>query len=568
MKTPVRIDSALVPLLFAALLSTCVVACDDDETASGGGGAGSGAGGATGEGASGAGGSTTTTGTGGWDARFDPLVAALQEDLAESGAFGVSVAVLEKGEITFAQAFGSKDQAGTQPLTPHTLMQIGSTTKQMTAAAVLQKVESGSLSLDDDLESLLPMLDFALDPTWDDQILVRHLISHQGGFYDYTEWNQLSDDARLASFTYGDFAESIYLMNPPGVFWNYSNPNFSVAGLITEELDTRAWPDIMREDIFVPLGMDRTFLRKSEVEADGDYSLSYGIVGLEDSTVGQVEMSQMGDSAWVRPAGLAWTTPSQMATWSKFLIEGEDAVLGEALRSEITSEQVDTGFFVGNLHYGYGMMVWRGYLTNDQTWYPVRVWEHGGNTLSFTNSLTILPDQEFAIVITSNALKTDFSHSVDVALETLVDLPAPTAAPEYEIDHATFGRHVGTYSDPYNIGDVIITEEGGDLHVSMPALDAAGYDVSPILVPVSSEIFVVFIDGTQLDLTFIPSTPGGDSTYIRNRIFVASRPEQSGLTENAPVAVSRARIDAALQRARLEGLPRSIVRAAVAASRK
>jgi CubicO group peptidase (beta-lactamase class C family) len=568
MKTPVRIDSTLLALLLSALVSAGVVACDDDETASGGGGAGTGAGGANGEGASGAGGSTTTSGTGGWDARFDPLVAALEDDLAESGAFGVSVAVLEKGEITFAQAFGSKDQAGTQPLTPHTLMQIGSTTKQLTAAAVLQKVESGSLSLDDNPESLLPMLDFALDPTWDDQILVRHLISHQGGFYDYTEWNQLSDDARLASFTYGDFAESIFLMNPPGVFWNYSNPNFSVAGLITEELDTRAWPDIMREDIFVPLGMDRTFLRKSEVEADGDYALSYGIVGVGDNTPGEVSMGQMGDSAWVRPAGLAWTTPSQMATWSKFLMEGDDAVLGEALRSEITSEQVDTGFLAGNMHYGYGMFVWRGYLTNEEVWYPVRVWEHGGNTLSFTNSLTILPDQEFAIVITSSAFGTDFSHSVDVALETLVDLPAPTAAPEYEIDPATFGRHVGTYSDPYNIGDVIITEEGGDLHVSMPELDAAGYDVDPILVPVSSEIFVVFIDGAPLDLTFIPSTPGGDSTYIRNRGFVASRPEQMGLTSRGPAVASRDKIESALRRARIEGLPPSIVRAAVSASRK
>lgn len=553
--------------LATGVLALAAPACgEDDDAASGG--AGAEAGGATGAGASGTGGATSSSGTGGWDGRFDPLVEALKQDLAASGAFGVSVAVLEKGEITFAQAFGSKDAQGTAPLTPHTLMQIGSTTKQLTAAAVLQKVESGAVSLDDDLETVLPMLDFALDPTWDDLLLVRHLISHQGGFYDYTEWNHLDDDARLASFTYGEFAGNIFLMSPPGAFWNYSNPNFSLAGLVTEELDTRAWPDILREDIFLPLGMDRTFLRKTEVEADGDYSLSYGITGVSDNTPGEVSMGQMGDSAWVRPAGLAWTTPSQMATWSKFLMQGDDAVLGGALRGEITSEQVDTGFLSGNMHYGYGMFVWRGYLTNDDTWYPVRVWEHGGNTLSFTNALTILPDQEFAIVITSSAFGTDFSRSVDVAIETLVDLPAPTAPPAYTVDPTTFGRHVGTYADPFNVGDVIVTQVDDELHVSMPDLDAAGLDVDPVLVPISSEIFVVFIDGDPLDLTFIPTTPGGESTYIRNRAFVASRPEQMGLTDHAPSAVSRDKIVTALRLAQLDGLPRSVLRAALAASRR
>jgi CubicO group peptidase (beta-lactamase class C family) len=551
-------------LVFAAAAAP---ACDDDADGTGGGGSPTATTAATGQGGSGTGSSTSSSGTGGWDSRFDPLVEALNQDLAASDAFGVSVAVLENGEVTFAEAFGSKGSEGSEPLTPHTLMQIGSTTKQLTAAALLKKVEAGAVSLDDSLEATLPDLELALDPSWDDQILLRHLISHQGGFYDYTEWNQLSDDARLASFSYGEFADNIFLMNPPGAFWNYSNPNFSIAGLVTEELDTRAWPDIMREDVFLPLGMDRTFLRKAEVEVDGDFALSFGLAGATDSVPGEVSMAQMADSAWVRPAGLAWSTPTQMAAWARFLMEGDDAVLSSALREEITSEQVDTGFVSGNLHYGYGMFVWRGYLTNDETWYPVRVWEHGGNTLSFTNVMYMLPDQRFAIVITSSGFGTDFSHSVDVAVETLVDLPQPTEAPAYEIDPSTFGRHVGTYSDPYNIGQVIITQEGDDLVISAPDLDAAGLDVDPTLIPISSEIFAVVIDGSPLDLTFIPATPGGNSTFIRNRAFVASRPD--GQTAAlAPAAPSRASIERALRQAQIEPIPRKVLRAAVAASRR
>jgi CubicO group peptidase (beta-lactamase class C family) len=235
-------------------------------------------------------------------------------------------------------------------------------------------------------------------------------------------------------------------------------------------------------------------------------------------------MNDIRDSAFTRPAGLVWSTPSQMATWCRFLMEGNPEILSDERRAALTSEQVDTGYVSGNMHYGYGMFVWRGYETQDGAWYPTTVWEHGGNTFSFTNILTILPEHEFAVVITSSAFGTDFSHSVDVAVETLIeDLPAPEAAPEYTFDPTTFDRHVGTYEDPFNVGTLLVSLEGDELRVEAPELAAAGLDVDPVLEPVSSELFLLTIDGQPLDVTFIPETPGGESTYLRNRSFVVTR---------------------------------------------
>lgn len=171
--------------------------------------------------------------------RFAAFVEALRTDLRNSQAYGVSAAVMEDGVVTFAAAFGSKDPEGTEPLTPETLMQIGSTTKQFTAAALLRKVEQGLVFLDDTLEELLPELEFARNGTWDDLIQVRHLLTHQSGLGDLVFDFSSSEDSALAEFAYGDFAQVAYLMNPPGIFWNYSNPNFCLAGLITQVFDTR-----------------------------------------------------------------------------------------------------------------------------------------------------------------------------------------------------------------------------------------------------------------------------------------------------------------------------------------
>jgi len=537
-------------IIWISMASTAALAAGCD----GGGGAGGDAGSDTDTDAD------TDTDTG-WDPRFDAFAEALIEDLEGSTAYGVSAAVMEGGEITFARAFGSKDPDGAQPLTPQTLMQIGSTTKQMTAVALLAKVRQGLVSLDDTIGEALPDLEFANGPDWDDQVTVHHLLSHQGGFYDYIPWEGSPEDSELGDWTYAAFAEDFYLMNPPGAFWNYSNPNFVLAGLITESLDDRPWPDIMRQDVFSPLGMDRTFLRRTEVEADGDYALSYGY-GTDDlftGVLGPVAMSEMPDPGWGRPAGLAWTTPTQMMAWAGFIMDGGTDVLSDELRSEITAEQVDTLYGEGTMSYGYGMFVERGYGTQDGTWYETPVWEHGGNTMSFTNIFYILPQAEFAVAICSSAYGTDFSPSLDVAISTLADLPEPSEGPQYQIDPAQFDRHVGTYNDPWNVGDMIISRVGDTLEVEMPLLTQYGYDVAPELVAVSSDIFYLYLDDYPYDITFVPLVDGGPSEYARNRSFVSTRVPEAEARSAVP-APSREHVERVMIESRLAPLPHGALR--------
>jgi CubicO group peptidase (beta-lactamase class C family) len=481
----------------------------------------------------------------GWDPRFDVLVSVAEAELDASCAPGLSVAVMEAGEVTFARGFGTLTPLGADPVTPTTLFQIGSTTKMMTVTALLQKVEDAQVSLDATLAEALPALEFAQDGSWNDQIRVEHLITHQGGIADYVDWEGSSDDAELADFTYGFFADQLWLMNPPGVFWNYSNPNFSLAGLVTEELDERMWPDILVEDVLLPLGMDRTYLRKAEVEADGDFAESWGWGSPADSAMHHVTMDDIDDAAWVRPAGLAWSTPSQMVRFGDFLMHGDDGVLDDGLRAEMVAEQVNTLWYMDEMHYGYGVFVDRGMPDSLGRYQVTPVCEHGGNTLSFTSILYALPEYDVAVSILSSGYGTSFHGTLEAALNAGIDLPEPVEAPEYEFDPDRLDDHVGTYLDPYNVGEIVISREGDELRIEMPDLVGYGYDVDPALVTVSSDLFYVDIDGGLYDLTFIPADEGGASTYLRNRSFVGIRAD----AEPPPAirgVVDRVSIDRAL----------------------
>lgn len=469
-----------------------------------------------------------------WAPRFNELAETLQEGLENSTAYGVSVAVMENGAVTFAQAFGNKDQNSQIPLTPDTLMQIGSTTKQMTAVFLLQKVEADQVSISDTLETVLPFFEFELDGTWDDQITIHHLLSQQTGITDGVSWEG-SMDTELADWTYDVFDEEYYLMNPPGIFWNYSNPNYALAGLVVEELDDRFWPDIMREDIFLPLGMDRTFSRKSEVEDDGDFAISYGrgvgTDGLPTPDKGPVEMAFMWDAAWSRPQGLIWTTPTQMMLWAEFLMHGDTNVLSDELRTEVTAKQIRTLPFEGSDYYGYGMFINEGFLTQDGSYYETPIWQHAGGTFSFTHNFYILPDYDFAISICASGYLVfeDFKNSLDTAITTLADLPPASPAPAYEFSPEKLDNHVGTYiiSPPApsanEMSQIFITRNGDSLYFDNPTLTQEGIDYTPELETVSSNIFMYYVDGEAYDLTFIPEEEGGVSKYIRNRYFVGTR---------------------------------------------
>jgi len=493
----------------------------------------------------------------GCDDHHAALIAAVEADLAKSDAPGVSVAVMEDGVVTCRFTRGTRAADSKEPPTVDTLFQIGSTTKMFTATALLQQVEAGELSLDDTLADAYPDSEFALDDTWNDQILLRHLLTHQGAFYDYVDLTASADDADLAAWHEDVFFPNIWLMNPPGVFWNYANPNFDIAGLIVEAHDDRWYPDVMKDDVFGPLGMTRTMQRKTEVEADGDYALGVGyyLTSATTAEYGAVPMDLVVDIASGRPAGVStWTTPDQVLDMARFLMEGDSAVLSDTLREQMTTPQVPFLSTPDDAEYGFGVMVFPGLQLSADDYYELPVWSHGGNTNSYSSELYIVPDQGFAISILSTGYGTDFSGSVIAAFNSLVDLPAPVSPPEYPWDPDGLDANVGHYYDPYNVGSMDITRKGDQLYVSMPLLSRYGYDVTPELYPLGTDVWLIGIDGAWYDLTFIKGEGADQATWIRNRAFVTTRDAtEKALRADPPT--SRAAIDRVLRAARLSAHP-------------
>lgn len=465
------------------------------------------------------------------DLRFEPLAAAVERDLARSNATAASVAVWLAGEVIWVGGFGQADPDGGPAPDEDTLFMIGSDTKKITALSLLRQVAAGRTTLEASVASLLPDLHPVRAPDFPAATL-RDLLSHRGGIVDRTELTSTTSDDALAGYTYGVLAATFHSLAPPGRFWNYSNPNFSIAGLIDQELDGRMWADIVEQDLFPALGMTRTVARKSAVDGNHAPGLGHAVSG---GPVRRISLEETWESAFTRPAGLVWSTPTDQVRLARFLVDGDPAVLDPALLRELTGPQ--TKLYPDlPIHYGLGLFNSRG-LELPDGWRDVEVWRHGGNTLTHTSTFYVLPEQRFAISILSNGVGDDFRESVATAISTLVDLPAPGIEPAPPFDRSQLDALTGTYVEPAELGEIVVSRQGDALEVAVPAFDAAGVAYERALTAISTRVWIARVDGAPLEVAFIDG-PGGE-VYLRNRALVAVR-APGGV---APAGVAPARPD-------------------------
>lgn len=461
-------------------------------------------------------------------ARFQPLATAVEAERVSLGAPGVAVAVVEKGRVTFAHGFGSKDPTAVDPVHATTLFRIGSNTKMLTAIALLQTVQAGHLDLDRPITDKLPGFHLTLTPTPVGEITTRQLLTHASGLHDYLELDAPADertDAALAGFLGGRFGGIGYVQSPPGAFYAYANPGYMLAGLLAETVTGTPYRQLMHDRVLVPLGMARTFFLPSEVIADGDYANGKTCAATDDGCAsggfGPVVHPDSYDNPWARPAGYAWSSVLDLAKAAAFLVHGDARILRDDLWQAMTSAQVPMPESGGQTSYGFGVEVAPGILLappgRPVSYYKLKFLTHDGALAGYSANLSCLPEQDFCFVTLANGDDADFIGSLVTAISTLVDLPAPSPPPDLSPRPDRFPAYAGTYDDPFALGEVDVTARADGLSALVPSLDPTHpFELMPTAVD-------NFVDASGTTTATFIADPDGVYRYLYSRPFVAVR---------------------------------------------
>lgn len=165
-------------------------------------------------------------------------------------AIGLSVAVLKGQKIVYKAAFGLKDVENNTPLKSKDLFRIASISKSFTATSLMQLVEKGKLSLDDDVGDLIGFR--IRNPNFPDKVITLEMIlSHRSSLSDRNGYFTLDvlDTAKTPTW------RNSFNAYEPGQGYQYCNLNFNLAGTILEKVSGQRFDQYVKEHILDPLGL-------------------------------------------------------------------------------------------------------------------------------------------------------------------------------------------------------------------------------------------------------------------------------------------------------------------------
>lgn len=355
--------------------------------------------------------------------KFEEIDAYIEAQMQRLKIPGVSLAIVEGEQVMHLGGFGRSRPGGSAP-SAQTPFFICSLTKSVTALAVMQLVEAGTIELDAPVQRYLSWFRVA-DPQASAEITVRHLLHQTSGLPASAGEMALADfdDSPDAGERQARELVTMELAHPVGAAFEYSNANYNVLGLIIEAATGEGYAKYVEKRIFSPLGMDHTTASLDEARQDG---LALGHRYWFGRPVAVANMPLPHGSL---PSGQLISTAEDMARYLLALLNGgrygEAQVLSRAGIAELqrgaAAVQV-MGLSLGQ--YGMGWFV-------DEIGGKKLVW-HSGTNPDFAAYMALLPEQKKGIVLLFNAdhhwmnpVLSDFGGRVTALLAGEKPAPVP-----------------------------------------------------------------------------------------------------------------------------------------------
>ena len=340
------------------------------------------------------------------------LDSALQEIVNRWEIPGLSVGVVQDGEIVYLKGFGVQSLETRVPVTTDSLFCVASVSKTFVATAVMQLAERGEVDLDAPLVQYLPY--FALDDERYPQITIRQVLGHTSGMPDFDEfayndlWAHPEYDAG-ASERYVRGLRDRKLIANPGERFQYSNIAYNVLGDLIAKVSDTSFEVYMKEHILIPAGMPHSTFLMEEVSSE---LLAVPHLRAPERMVSPIYPYHRADA----PSSALHANALEMCHWGMMCLNrgslnGRD-ILQPAGFELMWSPVVKRGYppLYEEMGLGWNLGRYGGEKTVS----------HGGMGAGLTDFLAILPEQARAAIVMCNEESFAISQTRRAVLDAMV----------------------------------------------------------------------------------------------------------------------------------------------------
>jgi CubicO group peptidase (beta-lactamase class C family) len=309
----------------------------------------------------------------------DKVDDAVRADMKRHPIPGLALEIIQNGQCIKRAGYGMANLEQQTPVTPETVFEIGSVTKQFTAAGILLLAQDGKLSIDDRIS--LHLKD--TPESWKN-ITLRNLLTHTSGIKNYTVLDgfELRQHLTQAQFIRQLGAQPLDFQ--PGEKWSYCNSGFNLLGYVIENVSGTNYWQYMRQRIFDPLGMTGTTNR------DPRGLIPFRASGYETNAAGQY-INRDYDLTDIFAAGAIVSTVDDMAKWNASL-DSQKLLTAATEKDMWTPVRLNNG----KTHdYGFG---W--FLSPLQGHQNIG---HSGSTSGFSATIQRFPQDGLAVIVLTNS---------------------------------------------------------------------------------------------------------------------------------------------------------------------
>lgn len=420
------------------------------------------------------------------EALFNTLLSFMRDELKENGVPGGAIAIVKDGKLKFSAGVGVKREGDSDPVSAETKFLVGSIAKMITAAALMTVVDENQLDIDAPVTNYVPSfkLQVPFDPS---TITVRQLLTHTSGLLDCVNC-QCDTDSEDLSDWFENYTE-LPLWSTPGTIWYYSNPGYSLAGLVIEEVAGKPFAQVIQERIFDPLGMSGMTYDAKAAAAE-DHAVGHGFDQNQQRLFVEIDTY---DCPPGQPSGFLFGDVLGMSRFAEMLLSQGGGVLSAQSVAEMQAPQVDTRQGP-NMYYGYGIGTFE-YKDLEIKW-------HNGRINGYTTYWLIVQEKNFGVVVFLNADTYDPGALSLEALNIFLDLP-DEEPPDYSTPPETWAKYTGSYYQKLQIDYAgvwiptytILVSQDSDLRLwlSVPELG-----LNSELTQVAGDVFLADLPGLEV----------------------------------------------------------------------
>ena len=341
---------------------------------------------------------------------FETLDQTIRQQMRKRKTPGLALSIIKDDKVIYSKGFGARNLKQRLPMTPDTLIGIGSVTKSFTAFAIVKLEEMNRLSIEDSVSDYLDAEPFRSRPA----IKIKHLLSHSSGIptmdaannsfhYAFDDFSRLYPAETREEFLahMGDAAD--FIIYEPGEHFFYNNDCYTCLGYIIEDLTGGSFEAFIQDTLLTPLHMQRAVMTQEAFDQDPDNNVMTGYMPDVKDGKAMFKPSAMPMGGAIQAPGGLYASMNEMLHYAECLLN-QGKFRGQTLLQPESAAKLFAPLMASpygrgdNPHYCMG---WGLSQATEQIPHPVI--GHGGGMLTSSSNFVMIPELKLGIVAAENA---------------------------------------------------------------------------------------------------------------------------------------------------------------------